>query len=238
MNIDLAFFDIDGTIIWRTSKTGINLKSKCFNYALKTVFGLDGVSYLTILGKKIYGQTDRSILRLTLLELGYSDDDYYKNEKRLFEEVDNFFEKFYRKLQYGEYKRIDGAVEILEMLKSKNIRLGLVTGNIKKHADWKMAGVGYERFFTTGGFGDDGESRDEILKTALSRNSDILPYRICHFGDSPQDITAARNFNLKVVAICDIGGGTHSRDELDKFNYGLVVDSWHESNSIIDYLNS
>ena len=234
----MAFFDIDGTIIWRTSKSGVNLKSSCFNHALKAVFGLDGVSYLTILGKKIYGQTDRSILRLTLLELGYTDDDYYQNEEKLFAEVDNYFEKYQRKLQYGEYKRIDGAFEILEMLQNKNIRLGLVTGNIKKHSDWKMMGVGYDRFFTTGGFGDDGESRDDIMRTALERNNDIPSDRICHFGDSPQDITAARNFNLKVVAICDIGGGTHTRDELEKFNYGLVVDSWYEIDLIVSYLNS
>jgi phosphoglycolate phosphatase-like HAD superfamily hydrolase len=238
MNIDLAFFDIDGTIIWRTSKDGINLKSSCFNHALNTVFELDNVNYLKILGKKIYGQTDRSILKLTLQELGYSTDDYYKNEDKLFEAVDEYFQRYQHKLQFKEYKRIPGAFELLEMLNKKRIRLGLVTGNIKKHSDWKMRGVEFGSFFTTGGFGDDGETRDEILKTALSRNDDIPLNKICHFGDSPQDIIAAEKFKLKVVTICDKGGGTHSRYELADVGYGLIIDSWFETDKIETYLKS
>ena len=115
MNIDLAFFDIDGTIIWRINKKGVNLKSRCFNYALNSVFDLDDINYLEILGKQIYGQTDRSILKLTLQEIGYSADDYYQNEVKLFEAVDEYFERYQQKLQFNQYKRIEGAFEILEI---------------------------------------------------------------------------------------------------------------------------
>jgi len=238
MNIDLAFFDIDGTIIWRISNDGINLKSSCFNHALNSVFELDNVNYLKILGKKIYGQTDRSILKLTLLKLGFKNDDYYQNEDKLFEAVDDYFEKYQRQLQFKQYKRIPGAFEFLNILNDKRIRLGLVTGNIKKHSDWKMKGVELDSFFTTGGFGDDGETRDQILEFALNRNDDIAKSRICHFGDSPQDILAAEKFGLKVVAICDKGGGTHSRNELAEIGYGLIIDSWYEIDKIESYLKN
>jgi len=238
MNIDLAFFDIDGTIIWRINKKGVNLKSRCFNYALNSVFDLDDINYLEILGKQIYGQTDRSILKLTLQEIGYSADDYYQNEVKLFEAVDEYFERYQQKLQFNQYKRIEGAFEILEIFKKRNIRLGLITGNIKKHSDWKMKGVGFDKLFTTGGFGDDGETRDQIMKSALERNINIPINKICHFGDSPQDILAAKNCGLKVVAISDKGGGTHSREELAEIDYGYIINNWFEIDKIKSYLDS
>lgn len=237
MNLRLAFFDVDGTLIWRKSDDGISLKSASFNYALNTVFGQKDISYLTILGKRLYGLTDRSILKITLLELGFAEKDYYENEDRLFMAADEYFERNVKTLKEFQYNSNPGVREFLDLLKERNVRMGLVTGNIKKHSDWKMKGVGFSDYFTTGAFGDDGETRVDIMSTALARNRDIPVSEICHFGDSPHDILAASKCGIRCVALTKNGGGTHYREELESTGYGLVIDSWKEVDRIIEYLD-
>jgi len=237
MNLRLAFFDVDGTLIWRKSDDGISLKSASFNYALNTVFGLKNISYLSILGKRLYGLTDRSILKMTLIELGFSESHYYDNEDRLFKAADEYFERNLKTLKEFQYNPNPGVREFLNRLKEQNVRLGLVTGNIKKHSDWKMKGVGFDGFFTTGAFGEDGEDRIAIMSVALERNRDIAVSSICHFGDSPLDLSAAAKLGIRCVALTKNGGGTHSREELEAVGYGLVIDSWNEVDRILEYLN-
>ncbi len=237
MRLKLAFFDIDGTLIQRKNKDVITLKSSCFNYALSEVFGLENVNYLTVLGKRIYGLTDKSVLKTTLMELGYSDYLYYEKEADLFRAIDDYFEEQIIKLKEPEYLPNPGAEELLNSLKNMNVKLGLVTGNIKKHSEWKMRGVGFESYFTTGAFGDDGEDRAEILETAVNRNSDIEKSLICHFGDSPLDLESARKLGLKCAVLTIKGGGTHSREELENIGYGLIIDSWTEISKIEQYIS-
>ncbi len=237
MKLKLAFFDIDGTLIRRNKSDSITLKSASFNYALNTVLGLNGINYLTILGKRIFGLTDKAVLKRTILELGYDESVYYQNETALFSTLDEYFERYKDDPQYAEYVVIPGIPGFLDSLRGNSIRLGLVTGNIRKHSDWKMRGVGFESYFTTGAFGDDGENRWDILSVALTRNNDIPPSDVCHFGDSPLDLESARRLGIRGVAISDLGGGTHSRRELNTVEYGLIVDSWHETDKIEDYLS-
>ncbi len=232
----MAFFDIDGTLIWRKNGDKITLKSSCFNYALSSVIGLRDVNYLTVLGKRIYGLTDKSVLKLTLMELGYAKDLYYEKEADLFRAIDEYFEGHRNKLDEFEYLPNPGAEEFLNLMRNTNVRMGLVTGNIKKHSEWKMRGVGLDGYFTTGAFGEDGEDRVNILETAVKRNGDIEKSRICHFGDSPLDLEAARKLGLKGVALARNGGGTHSREELEKTDYGLIIDGWHEIGKIEQYI--
>lgn len=237
MNLRLAFFDVDGTLIWRKRDDGISLKSSSFNHALKKVMDLDDVNYLSILGKRIFGLTDRSILKLTLLELGYSEKHYYQNETELFRAVDDYFERNRKKIVDSQYNPNPGARELLDDLKRRRVRMGLVTGNIKKHSDWKMESVGFDGYFTTGAFGDDGEDRMKIMSVALERNSDIPPSSVCHFGDSPLDLLAAADIGIRCVALTKKGGGTHSREELRDIDHGLIIDSWNETDKIYGYLN-
>jgi phosphoglycolate phosphatase-like HAD superfamily hydrolase len=237
MNLKLAFFDIDGTLIWRKRDDGISLKSASFNYALNKVFGLNNVSYLLVLGKRLYGMTDKLILKTTLEELGYGEGQYYANEGRLFKAADEYFERNLNKIKEFQYDPNPGVREFLDLLKKRNTRLGLVTGNIKKHSDWKMRGVNFHKYFSTGAYGEDGMDRAEIMSVALERNDDIPLSAVCHFGDSPLDLSAAAKLGVRCVALTHKGGGTHSREELETIGYGLIIDSWKDLDKIETYLN-
>jgi phosphoglycolate phosphatase-like HAD superfamily hydrolase len=234
--LGLVFFDIDGTLIRREFDGTLSLKSRAFNYATEAVFGLKGFDYTKILGKRIFGLTDRSIIKTTLLQIGISEGQYYSKETLLFDAVDEYFERNLGTEKISGYHPVPGALEFVKTLRDSKVRLGLVTGNIKKHADWKMGICGYDGYFTTGGFGEDAELRSEIMRVAIERNRDIARDRICHFGDSPPDLMAARECGIKAVAITDLGGGTHSRQELEEVGYGLIIDSWGEVEAIGEYV--
>ena len=235
-NLKLAFFDIDGTLIRRRFDGALSLKSRAFNYATEKVFGLTGIDYTKILGKRIFGLTDRSIIKITLQQLGIANDVYHAREIRLFDAIDEYFEENIGLEKSSGYHPVPGVSDFLDLLRSHNIRLGLVTGNIKKHADWKMMICGFDGIFTTGGFGEDAELRPDIMRMGIRRNPDIPLDNICHFGDSPPDLLAAHECGIKAVAITTLGGGTHTRPELEETGYGLIIDSWSEVDLISDYL--
>src|SRR5512136_2950138 len=90
--LKLAFFDIDGTLVRRDFKGTLSLKSRCFNYAIETVFGLKGVDYTKILGKKLFAMTDKSIFRNTLIELGIDEEKYVSKESELFDAANSYFD--------------------------------------------------------------------------------------------------------------------------------------------------
>ena len=235
--IRLAFFDVDGTLIRRDYSGSLSLKTRAFNFAAETVFGLKGFNYTKILGRRIFGLTDRSIIKTTLSRLGMSAEDYHEKEERLFLAIDEYFEKHMANEKDAGYFPVPGVIDFLEMLRSENIRLGLVTGNIKKHALWKLQICGFDNFFSTGGFGEDAELRSDILKTAITRNQDISIESICHFGDSPADLIAARECGIRAVALSSQGGGTHTREELAQVGYGLIIDSWSDRTGLADYFS-
>ncbi len=236
-NLKLAFFDIDGTLIRRRFDGTLSLKSRTFNFATEKVFGLKGFDYTQILGKRIFGLTDRSIIKVTLAQLGIDDAEYHAREAALFEAIDEYFEEHVDREKKTGYHPVPGIEDFLEILRSNGIRLGLVTGNIKRHADWKMEICGFNGIFTTGGFGEDAELRPDIMRMAIRRNPDMPLDSICHFGDSPPDLLAARDCAIKAVAITVLGGGTHTRPELEETEYGLVIDSWEDIDTIFEYLS-
>ncbi|MEE9554694.1 MAG: HAD family hydrolase [candidate division Zixibacteria bacterium] len=237
MNLKLCFFDIDGTLIRRSGTQGKSLKTRSINYALEKVFEIEGIDYMSILGKRIYGMTDSLIMRAAVAEYGIDADHYRPKEPELFKTIDDYFDAHLEAGGNNDYVRLPGVVEFLDYLKAKNIRLGLVTGNIEKHSEWKMINAGFDSYFNTGAYGSDAEHRWEILTVALKRNSDVSVRSVCHFGDSPADLDAAKRCGIKAVGICDKGGGTHTREELAEIDYGLIIDSWYERDMIEEYLS-
>lgn len=236
-NLDLAFFDIDGTLLRRDYNGGLSVKSRAVNYAAATIFGLEGADYTKILGKRLYGMTDKLILKAFLAEFGIDEKIYYQREEEIFAAINDYYDKHRNGSDNAAYYPLPGIIDFLQCLKDEGVRLGLVTGNIEKHSRWKLEPSGLDRYFVTGGFGDDAETRDDIMMAAIKRNPDISILGICHFGDSPADLEAARQCGVKGVAITDIGGGTHSREELEAVNYGILIDSWDDRQKIAEYLN-
>jgi phosphoglycolate phosphatase-like HAD superfamily hydrolase len=70
----------------------------------------------------------------------------------------------------------------------------LGTGNFRRGGELKLRhyGIGHHFPDMPGGFGEDSESRDEMIGTAIGRLANGARPRVVVIGDTPHDITAAR----------------------------------------------
>ena len=98
-----------------------------------------------------------------------------------------------------KYKLVNGIKKFLELLAThKDIILGLGTGNLEEGAQLKLAPSGLGSFFSIGGYGEDGHTREEMLQAAVKRaekkfKTKISPENVFVIGDTHRDIVAAKN---------------------------------------------
>lgn len=124
----------------------------------------------------------------------------------------------------GHYRLTPGIVELLERLDEAGLLLGLTTGNIEAAARIKLARGDLNRFFPFGGFGSDSRLRAELTRRAVERgialaaaDSDgrpaetLSPTDFIAVGDTPRDVTAARETGIGIVAVAT---GNFSLDQL------------------------
>lgn len=110
-------------------------------------------------------------------------------------------------LREGRYARAPGISKLLRRLSGRrDVLLGLGTGNIIEGASIKLRPSGLRRYFTFGGYGGDGYTRVQMLRTAVRRaqklcESPILPRDVYVIGDTPMDVAAGKRagFHTGVV---------------------------------------
>lgn len=234
--IKIATFDIDGTLMSRHPDS-YTLKIEAFDIAVRQTFGIANFNYIDYLKPSMFGMTDRSIMRMLMLDLGIKKDELDKKFDLLFENIFTFFLSHPEHTTDKDYYLLDGAKNILETLKQKGIELGLATGNYEHFARWKVDGLGIGDYFTFGGFGNDADDRAEIVGIAISRAS-TNNSRIIHFGDTPVDIEAAHENKIFAGAITTAGGATFDRKVLEQTGADLLIDSWENTDMILDFLEN
>ncbi|MBO7605365.1 MAG: HAD hydrolase-like protein, partial [Elusimicrobiaceae bacterium] len=98
-----------------------------------------------------------------------------------------------------KYDLIPGVEKFLNLLcKDKEIILGLGTGNLEQGAKLKLEPSKLAKYFTVGGYGEDGHTREEMLKAAVKRaekkyKTKLTPDQVFVIGDTHRDIVAAKN---------------------------------------------
>lgn len=235
MAIRVVTFDVDGTLMRRFQDVP-TLKVDAIDHAVRKVFGLKGFNYLDHLKPDMFGMTDRSILRMLLRRLGVNGADVDGRIDEMLDESMAFFNSHPGHTCDKDYYLLPGAEKALAALKQHGIAMGLATGNYSGFAQWKVDGLGIGDYFTFGGFGDDAEDRADIIGIALNRaNSNGAP--AMHFGDTPVDIHSAHRNGIMAGAISARGGATFESQALYDAGADLVIDSWADIDSIIDFLD-
>ncbi|MDW7997160.1 MAG: HAD hydrolase-like protein [Bacteroidota bacterium] len=83
--------------------------------------------------------------------------------------------------------------------------LGVLTGNLKSVALWKLRQVGIAGFFQVGAFGSDHWERTQLVRIAWERawgaGIAVEPRRTVLIGDSPRDVLCARAWGLSCIAV-------------------------------------
>lgn len=226
----LLLFDIDGTIL---STKGVPRK------AMKRVLERRFNSFTYDDDYNYSGRTDWQIVDHLL---DYGKIDYprdYDSLKIIFLE---FAEELEKEIQNGLIPYVyAGVAKLIKTLdENNNCNLGLLTGNIAKGAKLKLEAVELYQYFPIGAYGDDAKQRNNLADVALKRaqkhnESKIDKNKTWIIGDSIHDIRCAQANNLRCLAVCT---GLTQRKELEKENPEFIVDTFEDTNQIIEiFLN-
>ncbi len=194
----LVLFDLDGTLVY-AGGAGRTALTK----AIKELYGKEPKFEHSL----ISGRTDTDNLALVYkLVKG-------KNASKA--EVKKIYDKYLELLpaevknacKKKTYKLVTGVKKLLEKLsKEKDLVLGLGTGNIEKGAQIKLDPSGLLAYFTIGGYGEDGHTREEMLQAAVKRaekkyKTKFAPDQVYVVGDTHRDICAAKNCGYHSAAV-------------------------------------
>lgn len=199
----LLLWDIDGTLI-----TSGGAGMRALGAAVQQVFAIDG----SINDIDFAGRTDRWIMRQIFAKFGLPAT--AENFARL---ADGYVTALPGALRDRGVHALPGVVALLETSRRRgDVALGLLTGNLRRGAQVKLASRNLWDFFPFGAFADDCEDRNQLGPHALRRardhhRVDFAPGDTWVIGDTPHDVACARAFGARAAAVAT---GRHTPDEL------------------------
>ncbi|MFJ8331358.1 HAD family hydrolase [Streptomyces sp. NPDC094437] len=198
---DLVLWDVDHTLM-TTGGFGREVWAAAFEQVTGTPMRRQA---------SVTGSTERVILRETarLHDLPYSE--------TLFTRFANVLGALHvaRAAELRERGHaLPGAAAVLAALADAGVRQSVVTGNVRRAADVKLAVFGLDTHLQLdgGAYAEDGELRAELLRAALSRTS-VHPEKVVFLGDTPADVEGGRDAGVRVVAVAT--GRTSAADLRD-----------------------
>ncbi len=210
---DAYFFDIDGTLM--ISRDLVHWHA--MHQAMLEVYGLDanfdGIPY--------HGKTDVAILRIALTRRGVSDPTF---AEKLPAALGVIRREVSANVAGFKPDVCASVPELLAEIRDLDKLLGVATGNLESVGWNKLSAAGIRHFFTCGSFSDNFELRVAIFDHAVSSAKNRLgnSASVCFFGDTPDDIRAARLVNAQIVAV---GTGIFPAAELARFEPDLCCES-------------
>lgn len=218
----LVLFDIDGTLL-----TSGGAGERALHLAVKEAFGIDdGLG-----GIEIAGRTDSGIARQIFAAHGIEPSP--QNLAHLF---DCYLHHLALLLPQLQGRLLPGIIPLLDALHARDdVVLGLLTGNLQRGAELKLTHYGVWHYFEFGAFADDHHDRNELGRFAAARASEKhgaeFPVgRIFVLGDTPHDVSCARAFGAKAIAVAT---GRHTRKELAACAPDAVFDDLENLESVL-----
>ncbi|HWV58812.1 MAG TPA: HAD hydrolase-like protein [Longimicrobiales bacterium] len=214
----LILFDIDGTLL-RTNGAA----RRAFHRALLEVYGTAG----PIATHEFDGKTDPQIAREILCAAGLTNGSVDRSLPQLW--------RAYLRELAGELAQpgksaevLAGVVDLLDALEAYrgSAMVGLLTGNIRRGADLKLAAAGLGGRFALGAYGSDDEDRSALPAVAVERARELCGRRfsgsdIVIIGDTPSDVTCGRALGVRSVAVAT---GRYNRTALREAGADVVLD--------------
>jgi len=227
----IVLFDIDGTLI----KTVRRIEYRgLINSMLLDVFGTCG----RISDVEFAGKTDLAIYREALECEGVTRASILERlpmvEAATIEILNHLSST-------GEVFRLcPGVQELLEALSDdKRFVTALLTGNVEGLAEAKLRVAGIWSYFKVrGAFGSDDEERNHLPAIAAERISTHLgrtlsPDKFIVIGDTPRDISCARHFGARVLAVAS---GQHSVEQLKQFSPDALFADLSNTEEVLNLL--
>lgn len=199
----LLLWDIDGTLI---ASGGAGMRA--LTVALRNGFGVDG----SLDDIAFAGRTDRWIMREVFRKFSIPVTE--ENFARFFE---GYVAALPAELANPNARVLPGVREVLRAAAGHGaIAQGLLTGNMRRGAQVKLAHHGLWEHFPFGAFADDSELRNELGPHALRRarehhGVEFAAANVWIIGDTPHDIACGKVIGARTLALAT---GGYSLDEL------------------------
>lgn len=210
----LIFFDINGTLIKRDSRTDLPYLH-AVDIFLNVENGMDGVN--------TSARSDKDVFIEVLEKYNHS---FSEDKWNAFLKV---YEEQLEKFKLSDVWRANAdAVEFVDKLKETNHKLSLITGELSTGARYKLSKIGLWDNFSTGGFGEDDLTRFGIADRALEKAKELFNNdfdEIFIIGDTILDIKTARHLGAKVISITT---GSNTREELLEEKPDYIIDKFSE----------
>lgn len=221
----LLLFDIDGTLL---SSGGAGEHS--LRLALQDWFGnADALS-----GVEIAGRTDGAIVRQLFALHGVE-----PTPEKITGFFDCYLQHLSRQLPAVSGRLLPGIVELLEILKTRtDVAIALLTGNLCRGAELKLAHYGIWHYFEFGAYADDHHDRNQLAQVAARRALEkhgvsFAPERTFVLGDTPHDVACGRAIGAKTVAIAT---GGYTREQLQACGPDFLFDDLSDSAAVLQAL--
>jgi phosphoglycolate phosphatase len=221
----VCLFDIDGTLIASGGAGKAALEA-----GLEEEFGIARIAEKL----ELSGRTDRAICRD--LFRYHVLDDTPENWQRL---IGAYLRHLPTSLDRKGGRILPGITALLSELRGRDdVRVGLLTGNIRAGAKVKLGHFGLYEHFPFGGFGDDHFDRDDVAREALAavhQHCGRLPHadQIWVIGDTPLDIRCARAIGARAVAVAT---GWHPMEELAACEPDLLFSDLSNATALLERL--
>jgi phosphoglycolate phosphatase len=218
----LLVFDIDGTLI--TTKAG----RSAFNRAFERVFGIKDATRSIAMA----GCTDTAIFAdaCNLHGLDPATFGHWKLE---------FLADLAEAMVKDPGHCLPGVMELVRSCsENPQFALALGTGNVEEGARMKLAPHGLNGYFTTGGFGSDGDTRADVIATGIRRaeglNGGAFNYVVI-LGDTPHDILCGQANGCFTVGVAT---GPFSQQELLGCGADLCLPDFTDPTRLIYFLQN
>jgi phosphoglycolate phosphatase len=221
----LLLWDIDGTLI---ASGGAGLRA--LQNALRTVFQIEG----SLADIDFAGRTDTWIMREVFRNFRIAPTE--ENLRRFFE---GYVAALPAELANPQARVLPGVPEVLRAAAAHGgIAQGLLTGNMRRGAELKLAHHGLWEFFAFGAFADDSEHRNELgphaLRRALERHGvEFSAHHVWVIGDTPHDIACGKIIGARTLAV---GTGGATLAELRVHQPTAALNNLADSKAVLELL--
>jgi len=216
----LILFDIDGTLIYHVGKHPYQNQ---YELAIQETFGVTAGFDMA----RYNGTLDRHNSWDAVREMGITRKEFLKKFPTYINNLHRIMTN--RAKEHTLYEPIDSAVSFVKTVHSqKDIALGVITGNAKRIARWKLDYTGLSGYFPFGLYGDEADDRARLAKLVFAKAKKELklalsPQDITVIGDTVFDIRCGKAIEAKTIAVTT---GHHvTRDMLAAEQPDLIVDS-------------
>lgn len=200
----LILWDIDGTLIV-THGAGVRAMERAFEKRFGVRGDLSQIDWA--------GRTDSWITGEVLRRNGLD-----PTPDNCQSYLETYLELLPGELRDGPQGRVlPGVLELLDTLHHRpDVAQGLLTGNIRRGAEFKLTHYRVWHYFEFGAFADDSPRRNDLGPHALRRASErhrheFSPQQTFIIGDTPHDIECGRVIGARTIAVAT---GRHSLAEL------------------------